>query len=48
MNIQMEHRKTLVGINDFVYSLKKEYGINLNVINISSTPDGFDLFYNIM
>ena len=48
MKIEMEHCRTVEEINGFISNLSKEYGVNVNVINISSTPDGFDLFYNMV
>lgn len=48
MAIDVEHKRTIAELNEFIEEMKDNYNINIKVINVSSTIDGYDLFYEIV
>ena len=48
MNIDVEHFRTMFDLNQWIEDLKKHYETKIKVINVSSTLDGYDLFYYIV
>jgi len=45
--IKLCHGTTIQNINYYIQHLKDEYNTDIEIINVSSTQGGYDLFYKI-
>ena len=43
--INREHVENMKELNEFIKEYKENYEIEIEIINISSTESGYDLFY---
>ncbi len=41
----MEHFRNMDSLNEFIRLFKNRYDAEINIISVSSTQDGYDLFY---
>lgn len=46
--IEMNHFSNMKELNDYIEDMKDHYEVGIKVINISSTRDGYDLFFEII
>ena len=48
MKIDIYHGRTIDDLNSHIEIMEEKYECKIKIINVSSTQDGYDLFYTII